>query len=501
MLSPCNTFFCTAFLLLMFVFTSYAQEQETQPAVRTFSLQDIVQLALERSPNALQAQTRRENRYWFWRSYRSQYMPQLYLRGNLPDFTRSNIPVQQPDGTYEFRPVSQNISTLNLGISQAIGFLNTEIFMESALQRFDNYEEDNTVYSGNPAVIGIRQPLFQYNPLKWDRVIEPLRFEESKREYAEEVENIAIRATFNYFQVLLAQINLAIAQKNLANNDTIYQIAQGRYNLGKIAENELLQLELNLMNSRQDMAQALLQIETSSLQLKSFIGYTDVQTAINLEIPDEMPAFEVDEQVAIREALQNRQDIIAQQRRVKEAESEVAQARGQNGLQLDLYATYGLTNRATQLMDVYASPENQQSIQLGFYIPVLDWGRSKSRVKTAEAQLKLEQYTIQQERIDFEQEVYTQVKTFEMLRNQVKVTEVADNIADRSYEIAKQRYLIGKISITDLNLALQEKDKARRQYIESLNNFWNAYFNLRRLTLYDFQTDLPLYRPEEVVVE
>lgn len=489
-------------LCLVFVFhLSHAQEEPQDPQVpQTFTLDDIVQLALQRSPFALQAQTRKENRYWSWRSYRSQYMPRLYLSGRLPDFTRSNTPVQQPDGSYEFRPVSQNLSQLNLGIQQSIGFTNTRIFMESEMQRFDNYEDNRTIYSGNPAVIGIEQPLFQFNPLKWARVIEPLRYEESKREYAEDIEQIAINATFNYFQVLIAQIDMAIAQKNLANNDTIYQIAQGRYNLGKIAENELLRLELNLMNSRQAIAQAQLDLETSTLRLKSFIGYTD-QQSINLQIPDELPSFDIDENIAIREALQSRQEAVAYDRRLKEAERNVANARSQSGLQMNLFATYGLTNRADKLTDVYTSPENQQQVQLGFFIPVLDWGRSKSLVKTAEAELKLEQYTVQQERINFEQEVYTQVKTFEMLRTQVKVAEVADDIADRSYEIAKQRYLIGGISITDLNLALQDKDSARRQYIESLSNFWSAYFNLRRLTLYDFENNRPLYNPEENVEE
>lgn len=118
-------------LCLIFIFNlSEAQEVELNQEARTFTLHDIVQLALDRSPFALQAQTRRENRYWYWRSYKSQYMPRLYLNGTLPDFTRSNTPVQQPDGSYEFRPVSQNLSRLNMGIQQSIGFTNTTIFMQ-----------------------------------------------------------------------------------------------------------------------------------------------------------------------------------------------------------------------------------------------------------------------------------------------------------------------------------------------------------------------------------
>ena len=74
-----------------------------------------------------------------------------------------------------------------------------------------------------------------------------------------------------------------------------------------------------------------------------------------------------------------------------------------------------------------------------------------------------------------------------MLRDQIIIAKRADEIADRSYEIAKNRFLIGKISITDLNDSLEKKDLARRSYIASLNDFWIAYYRLRRLTLYDFE--------------
>ena len=43
-----------------------------------------------------------------------------------------------------------------------------------------------------------------------------------------------------------------------------------------------------------------------------------------------------------------------------------------------------------------------------------------------------------------------------------------------------------KITITDLNLALQEKDSSVLQYLNSLEKFWTDYYTLRRLTLYDF---------------
>ena len=479
--------------LIFFVAEFHVFAQDTP--VQEYSLFEIVDLALGRSPAALQAETRRENRYWQWRAFQSNYMPRIYLSGELPNFTRANEPITQEDGTVEFRPVSQNFSELNLFATQSIGYLGTEIFLNSNIERFDDFERNTTRFSGEPASIGIRQPLFQYNYLKWAKQIEPLQYEESKKGYSEDIEEIAIDATERYFEVLNAQINLAISSKNRANNDTIYQIAQGRYNLGTIPENELLQLELNLMKSRQDVAQAQLDLETSTLRLKSFIGLNE-NSALTLELPNNIPDFSVDEAIAIQEAFKNRSDAVAFERRLREAESQIALARGDNGISINVNASYGLTNRSNDFVELYNNPENQSRVRVGFDIPILDWGRSKSRVKQAEANYKLEQYTIEQERVNFEQRVFTQVRTFDMLRDQIEIANAADNIANRSYEIAKQRFLIGKITIVELNDALEKKDNARQQYVQSLNDFWTAYYTLRQLTLYDFENGTPLYLPD-----
>ena len=463
---------------------------------RQYSLFEIVELALGRSPAALQAQTRRENRYWQWRAFRSDYRPIVSLSGRLPDFARANQAVTQEDGTIEFRPVSQSFSELNLSVAQSIGKIGTQIFLNSNLNRFDNFEQETTRFSSDPVSIGVSQSLFRYNELRWNQSIEPLLYEESKKEYSEEVEEIAIEATDIYFDVLNAQVSLGVASNNRANADTIYRIAQGRYNLGTIPENELLQLELNVMEARQDVAQAELDLETSTLRLKSFIGLNE-NVSLTLALPHEIPDFPVDADMAIQQAFENRSDAVAFERRLQEAESQVAQAKGDNGISIDVFASYGLTNRADNLGDVYTEPENQSRVNVGFEIPLLDWGRSKSRVKQAQANYELEQYTVEQDRVNFEQRVFTQVRTFDMLRNQIVIARTADDIANRSYEIAKQRFLIGKITIIELNNALEKKDNARQQYIQSLSDFWEAYYVLRQLTLYDFAEGRGLLQKEE----
>jgi len=476
--------------LLSFSCTIFAQSISDEGTTK-FTLFEIIDIAGDQSTAALRAETTKENRYWSYRQYRAQYYPQLGFDGQFPNFTRTFDRIRQDDGSYDFLPVSVNSSDINFRLSQNLAMTGGSVFVNSRVARADNFDTDETIYSGNPVEVGIIQPLFSFNRLKWDQRIEPLRFEESRKQYREDLEWISVNITERFFNLILAQISLEIAQKNLANNDTIFKIAQGRYNLGKIGEDELLQLELTLMNAQQQVEQANADLQTHALRLKSFAGMS-LPGNIELLLPEDIPDFTVNEEMALAQARKNRADAVAFQRRKLQADSEIAQAKGNSGVSMDLYAKFGLSNRDNTIGELYSDSQNHQFVSLGFDIPIIDWGRRKSSVKTAEANQKLVQYSVAMDEINFEEEVLTQVRQLKMLRARIKITRKADQIADKRYEISKNRYLIGKIGITDLNIAMQEKDKAKRDYIQSLRDFWTAYYNLRRLTLYDFENNLPL---------
>lgn len=461
-------------------------------AQKVYDLQDIIELAKGKSLRSLQAENRKENRYWQYNVFLSNYRPQLSLNGALPDFNRSISPITLPDGTDAFVERSLSNSDLELQISQSIAATGGQVFLSSQVQRIDLFGDRSGIsYAANPLVLGFVQPLFQFNALKWDKRIEPLRYEESVKQYNEDMELVAIRASDLFFRLLLAQISMEIASTNLANNDTIYRIAQGRYELGKIAENELLQLELNLVNSQQQVRQAALDLETAMLNLNTYIGNPENET-ISLIEPTDIPEFDIDPEKAIQEAKGNRQQYLAFKRQRLEAERDLDQAKGESGLNVNIFGNFGLTNQSDNLPDLYTGMQDQQRVRVGFQIPLVDWGRQKASINTALANQELVNNTVAQEEINFEQEIYTLVKQFSILRDQLKASIIADDLGQRRYNISQERYLVAKISITDLNIALQEKDQAKQRYLQSLSDFWNAYYQIRALTLFDFQQNKPI---------
>ena len=483
--------------LLFFALTYFPTDLKAQNEA-TYTLQEMVQRAKDRSPAALRALTRKENRFWQYRLFRSNYNPQLRLNGTIPSYSQAFNSITQPDGSIEFLQVRQNFMDLELGLQQVIAPTGGVISVNTSTNRFDNFlagpNEIQTRWSGVPVNVRLQQPLFAYNPFKWDKKIQPLLFEESKREYVQEMEEVSLFVTQLFFDYLIAQVNLQVATQNLENTEEIFSIEKKRYELGTTFEDRLLQVELQALQARQDLAQAKLDLESSALSVNSFIGL-DPSTKINLLSPENLPDFEVNVEEAIRLAFQNRSEALGFDRRKLEAEAQVAEAKGQRiGMQLN--ASYGYNNAAFAFPDIFNNPNTQALVNLGVSVPILDWGRNKARMAQAEANQQLVNYTVQQDVINFEQEIFTKVKNFLMIKERLNVTKTSDEVAQRRYEIALKRYQTGNVTVTDLNIAQNEKDSNKRAYFNALKDFWVAYYELRALTLYDFEKEELLYKPE-----
>lgn len=473
--------------LLLLLMTSSVHASDT---VR-LSLQQVVEMARQNSIAAKQAIATKENKYWQWRTFRSNYQPQLSLTGILPGYSKTSTQVLQPNGTILFQPIHNDNSSLTLDFSQTITATGGTIYGTTSLQRFDDFDRNSVLYNGVPYAIGYSQPLLQYNSLKWDKRIEPLKYNESKQAYIESQELIAITVEGYFFDLLLAQVNLQVADNNLENTKKILDIANTKFELGKISRNEILQLQLELLNARKAVGTAKRDIEIATLTLRSYTGFEDTDK-VSLVIPAAATNMEVSADRVSTEAFANRSDAIAFIRRMAEAQRDVAKAKGQSGLIATLTANLGYSKSASTIPAVYRSPQDQQLLQLQFSIPILDWGRSKSRVKTAQANEQFTAYAVEQDKQTFKQQIVTQVTLFNMMNEQILSTAEADSIAAEKYKIARERYVLGDLSITDLSIAFQENDQAKRDYINALRDLWGAYYQLRYLSLYDFEKNRKL---------
>ncbi|GGD12364.1 TolC family protein [Hyunsoonleella pacifica] len=455
---------------------------------KKITLSEAISIAQQKSPDYKINLNQNQRNYWRYRNYKASFLPELRLQATLPDYRNQVRRITNDAGQDIFVNQNQLLVEGGLSISQSIPYTGGTLSINTNLERVELFGlDDNVGYSIIPFTVRYFQNSLLFNPFKWDKRIEPLVYEESKREFVENMEQISVSTSRRYFQLLRAQKQLEIAETNLSNQDTLYQIAKGRFKVGKIAENDLLQMELTLLNSRNDVTTNEVELKRTSQNLSRYLGLDNEN--IELLVPEELPLFDVEIDKALEEAQQNRKAVIEFRRRRLEAEREVAEQKGNNRLNIGIIANFGISNNGNDFNNLFNNFNRQQNVSVSLGIPIFDWGVSKSRIRMAQADLDLTKTNIDQDQQEFEQEIYLHVLNWSNQREFLLTAEKAKEVAQKRYNISKKRYILGKITITDLNIALQEKDRAFVQYLNSLQKFWQDYYILRRLTLYDFIND------------
>lgn len=429
---------------------------------------------------------------WRYKSFRADLLPSLTLGGDAPNYNKSIFSNVQDDGTVTFSSRTQSEASVDLSIQQSIMPTGGNLSLSSGITRLGIFAGENTyLWQSTPLVASIRQPLFQFNSLKWRNKIEPLRYQIAQKQYVEDMEDLAFNTTQSFFDFLLAKINIEVAEFNVTVNDSIYNISQGRYQVGSIAENDLLQSELALRNAETSLTTAQLNFQRAEENFKALLGIPD-QVSIEVLAPQEAPALNIDVDKALELAQENNSTSLEFELNEIQANQAYDQARKEAGFSATIQASYGLNQTSDSFDQLYEDPQNRQFFTLGFEIPIFNWGKNTAEIQAARNQQVATANTIAYQKLQFDLNVRSTVREFSQLRDQVELAEVSDEIADRRYNVAQNRYLIGKIDVTNLFIAQNEKDSARRSYIQALRNYWTGYYNLRRLTLYDFERGVPI---------
>jgi outer membrane protein len=483
-------------VLLLSSFGVNAQE------VKRLTLEEVIKIAEEQSPNALMAKHRFRASYWQFRSYKAQFLPSLTLTGTTPDFSNGLDKVyNSTTDLYEYKP-KNTVSTLGtLSLSQNIGPTGTIISVRSDLTLYKDIQRKlATNYITNPVSVNIIQPIRQYNPLKWQKKIEPVKYDAAKKTYLANIEGVHTSAVTYFFSLALAQINKQIAEMNFSNADTLYRMAKGRYQLGTIAEDELLQMELSWLNSETARKEADMNLRDREIRLRSFLGYNE-NVRLELILPNQVPELQVQMKEVLDLALQNNPDLLTQQINVLNAQASAAQAKANKGLNASLNASLGLSQQSTDFNAAYNNLSNAQRVRIGFTLPILDWGQAKGKYQMAKSSLELAQVQANQAQVDFQQNLFLDVEQFNLQRNQVAIAAKSDTVAMKRYEVTKQRFFIGKITVLELQDADTRKDQNRRAYVQALQNYWIYFYNIRSLALYDFLNRKPIETEYEKLLE
>src|SRR5687768_10849917 len=239
------------------------------------SLFQAIEIGKNRSLKTTENQYNYEGTSYSFKAARANLYTNFSLNGNLPGINRQINAITQPDGSILFVPTSQAVSNIAFMANQPIPVLGGNFWVGSNLGRIDIFSDSSVYWNASPFFMGLSLPLGSFNPDKWNWKNAKLNYKRSHSDYAESIEQLSIDITNAYFDFYVATIQFNNATTNVTINDSIYKISLGRYNVGKIAENELLQVELSKVNAEQDVSRLSVEKEIAEQRLKLLMGLND----------------------------------------------------------------------------------------------------------------------------------------------------------------------------------------------------------------------------------
>jgi len=455
----------------------------------SLTLEKAISIATDSSLSAFKAKNVYLSGYWQYRTYKAERLPSVSL-GSTPVSYSNNIVkrydyINNLDVYKSQKTISSNA---NLSINQSVDWTGGTFYIDTELGYLKNigaseYEQYTTV----PFRVGYSQKLFGYNSFKWDKKLEPLKYEKAKKQLLYNLEEIAEQTTNYFFSVALNEKLYNLAQQNIYNSDTLYRIGEERYKIGSISQSDLLTLKLTLINAKSSLGNAALSLQKSRFSLITLLRI-DNDADFSIMIPEQISDLNIGNDEAIRQAVLNNPSYLEQQENILSNQKTLDQIIKNQRFSASLNTSVGYNQVSGQFSRAYQNPLRQDIISVGLTVPLLDWGVNKGKMNVAKRNLEAAHIIAQQTDQSFRQEVISAVSEFQLRKEQIKLAAEAKDIANQALDKAKKLFQIGKADVATVNNAISKQMEAESSYVSTLSSYWTSYYTIRKLTLFDFES-------------
>ncbi|MDR3250576.1 MAG: TolC family protein [Tannerella sp.] len=484
------------FVLIAALTASVAAAQKT-----VMTLEGAIALAADSSLESFRSKNVYMSSYWEYRTFKAGRLPSLTLYLTPGQYNRRIVQRYDSEQNVDvYRPQKTFISSGELSVVQNFDMLGGTFFLNSNLDYMRNFGDNvYTQYNSVPVRIGYQQNLIGYNAFKWEKAIEPLKYERAKKQLIYDIENTASLSAGYFFSLAMAQAEYDLAVENVHNTDTLYLIGEERYKIAAISQSDLLTLKLDRVNAVNSLKNAEISLKRSMFAMTSFLNM-DKDTPIRLTLPSYPKSMEISVEKALDETRANNPELIGYKQNILERQQAVDRAKKEAMFNASFSASFGYNQAAGTIADVYSDPQRQDIVSLSISIPLVDWGVRRGRLNMAKNNLNVTEITARQGEVKIEEDVIMTVGDFNIQKDLIASAEEAFSLAEDAYAKTRQRFMIGKVDLSALTLSRQRQQEARRNYISALENYWLSYFKIRKLTLYDFEYDMPVSNTVETLI-
>jgi outer membrane protein TolC len=278
--------------------------------------------------------------------------------------------------------------------------------------------------------------------------------------------------TRGYFSILQALDYVTVQQETIRSFEESLQVARDKYKAGTVIKTDVLNLEVALVQAREDLIRARNSVDLAIVALNTAIGY-DYVTRESLPVPEENvsapPVMEQD-----FNAIENRPELRAVQKMSQVKERLYMRAKRQNYPVLNAYGTYDLDSGDLESFDgsYTVGLKAEWDIFTGFY--------NSSATRKAEAEWRAAQQDEENVRNKMKQDLRSaRIQAAESWQRLETIRKSVES-ASESLRITQVRYREGVAGITDLLTAQVGLTAMRTRSVAAVYDHAAAVSNLQR---------------------
>lgn len=456
-------------------------------------LKTTIQLASDSSLSAFRSKNGYMARFWEYQTYKANRLPSLAL--NLTPLSYNRDYIRRYDSELNidiYRRQQALYSYGNVAIQQNLDITGGTFFIDSELGYLRNFgAQSSNQYTSVPVRIGYRQELLGYNSFKWERKLAPFKYEAAKKQLLQEIEQTAESASEYFFNLAMSKAEHAVAKEILASSDTLYKIGMERFKIASIGKVDLLTLKLDLINARNNMQTAEINLKRSMFALATYLNL-EKNTQIEQVLPENPIEKKIDVAEAIFLAKQNNAGYIQASQQVMESQQTLIKTKIESQFNMGVSASIGFNQVSDSFQKAYTNPQQQSIVALSLSIPLVDWGVRRGRYNMAKNNLNITKLNARESEVRLEEDVTMTIGDLGIQRTLIQTGEEAMKLARLVYDQTRERFIIGKADISNLTLAANRRQETQRNYILAIKNYWQSYYRIRKFTLYDYDNNRPL---------
>jgi outer membrane protein len=479
---------------LLFFCTLLLKSQTTH----LLTLDESIEIAKEKSFSMLRLGEDLKIAEYNLKSATSRLKTHIDMTISAPQYSETIESWNDTTGITYYYPIKNLNYSSTLTINQPLP-TDGNIFVQNSLSSGDNITS-NFRSSRLRSRIGFDQPInsfYAYNRIKSTLKRAELDYERSNMQFKREELNLVYQVSSSYYNLLSLQKSMEIAALDLERQQEAYEISKNKYAAGLIREVDALQMEIDLAEAQNNYDIAILNEESSKNSFKELLGL-DLDDSISLSSELDYDIVIIDPDKAVELALKNRLEVREQEIQIELQKLGIKQQKSNSMIQgsvnayfekagIDQQSDIGFVSSIKKSYHNLVDRDASYGVGFTIRIPILDWGENKAMVRAAESRLK--QFTYRKEEVEreIEREVKNLIASINSNLKRLQLLEKNVLVAEKSFEITRQRYSDGDIDSQNLALERNRLNNAYTSHLRAYINYQLSLADLTRKTFYDFR--------------